>query len=61
MFNQLGEEKEGETLWKSLGKNVAHTWRFSFDFLAEFGANAVVIGADVVQAPSCQLVSIVKL
>lgn len=37
------------------------TRRFSFDFLSEFGTNTVVVGADIVQAPSRQLVSVVEL
>lgn len=41
--------------WSSL------TRRFSFDFLAELGTNTVVVGADIVQAPSSQLISIVEL
>lgn len=37
------------------------TGRFRFDLLAELGTNTVVVGADVVQTPGCQLVGIVKL
>ena len=37
------------------------TCRFRFDFLAELGTNAVVVGADVVQTPGGQLVGVVEL
>lgn len=57
------EQREKENRSGKDGGKVADglTWRLGFYFLAECGANTVVIGTDVVQAPSCQLISIVKL
>lgn len=58
-YTQKINKGKANVVEKSLPSSL--TRRFSFDFLAELGTNTVVVGADIVQAPSCQLVSIVEL